>query len=274
MIILSLMFLLREIFATFSYWTSSLIVPIFFSIYPQYIPINPSPTLGLCLGLSSVLVGQVTTVAFHRYYSYNLSNNYSPHKTYDFYKELREHLFSQEGLIMFAVYLTFTWNYKLMHDSYYGFYGGIIWPHVFSQLIIQDLFQYGMHRIEHAIYLFYRFTHKRHHQYTSPILFDAFRGSFSDSFFMIIIPLFLTSRIIHTNVWSYMVFGTIYANMLLLIHSEYSHPWDPLFQYCGLATSAFHRVHHKLFVYNYGHIFTCWDIFFNTYKAPIDTVEQ
>ena len=29
-----------------------------------------------------------------------------------------------------------------------------------------------------------------------------------------------------------------------------------------------HHVHHKLFKYNFGHLFMYWDILFQTYKSP------
>ena len=34
------------------------------------------------------------------------------------------------------------------------------------------------------------------------------------------------------------------------------------------GTAADHHVHHKTFVYNYGHIFMWWDRLIGTYKAP------
>ena len=54
-----------------------------------------------------------------------------------------------------------------------------------------------------------------------------------DTFLMILVPLVLTARLINANVWSYMVFGSLYANWLTLIHSEYAHPWDRLFRFFG-----------------------------------------
>jgi len=42
---------------------------------------------------------------------------------------------------------------------------------------------------------FYRKSHKPHHRFTNPKLFDAFNGSLSDTFFMILVPLFATAHI-------------------------------------------------------------------------------
>ena len=50
--------------------------------------------------------------------------------------------------------------------------------------------------------------------------------------------------------------------------SEYSHPWDMAFRAVGFGTAADHHVHHKLFVFNYGHLFMYWDRLLGTYKNP------
>ena len=80
-------------------------------------------------------------------------------------------------------------------------------------------------------------------------------------------------RVLPANVWSYMTFGSLYANWLTLIHAEYVHPWDHVFRIIGFGTAADHHVHHKLFIYNYGHLFMYWDKVFNTYKDPKDVRE-
>ena len=112
------------------------------------------------------------------------------------------------------------------------------------------------------------FTIIIHTCYTTYRLFDAFNGSPTDTFLMILVPLSLTARLVNANVWSYMAFGSLYANWLTLIHAEYVHPWDPYFRNLGLGTAADHHVHHKLFTYNYGHTFMYWDWLFGTYKDP------
>ena len=60
---------------------------------------------------------------------------------------------------------------------------------------------------------------------------------------MILVPLVLTARLVNANVWSYMVFGSLYANWLTLIHSEHAHPWDRLFRMIGTYILKIH--HHK-----------------------------
>ena len=114
----------------------------------------------------------------------------------------------------------------------------------------------------------YQVSHKPHHKFLNPRLFDAFNGSPTDTFLMILVPLFFTANVVRTNVWSYMTFGSLYANWLCLIHSEYHHPWDRVFRRIGFGTAADHHVHHKLFNYNYGHLFMYYDRLFGTYKDP------
>lgn len=103
-------------------------------------------------------------------------------------------------------------------------------------------------------------------------MFDAFDGSLGDTMIMILIPLWATSRIIQCNARTYMAFGSVYANWLCLIHSEYYHPWDSLFQRIGLGTPADHHVHHRLLNKNYGHLFMYNDWLFGTYRNPVQVL--
>jgi hypothetical protein len=53
-----------------------------------------------------------------------------------------------------------------------------------------------------------------------------------------------------------------------MIHCEYRHPWDSLFEFLGVGTAEDHNIHHLLFKFNYGHFFMWWDWLLGTYKAP------
>jgi len=166
-------------------------------------------------------------------------------------------------------YLAGTWMAHLMPDSYYSFEGGVCWWQVAACLLLQDGTQYLMHRVEHSASAeLYKASHKPHHRFTNPRLFDAFNGSAADTFLMILVPLYTTACCIHCNVWTYMAFGSLYANWLTLIHSEFVHPWDHLFKRTGFGTAADHHVHHKMFLYNYGHLFMYWDMLAGTYRDP------
>jgi len=179
---------------------------------------------------------------------------------YNYWCALRRHLSQPEGFALIGGYLIGTWMLGLMPQSYYRFEGGINFWHVLAQLLLQDALQYAMHIGEHFVSSWvYRKTHKPHHKHTNPIFYNAFDGSLGDTTLMIIIPFACVARIVPANVWSYMMFGTLYANWLVLIHCEFGHAWDGLFAKIGFGTAADHHVHHKLFRYNYGHLFMYWD---------------
>ena len=222
--------------------------------------VYPSPC-GLTLGILAVIIGQICVLIF--FYFFKMGKMGSLHAVqkcgapvYNIFEGMTTHLAQPEGFVMLGGYLISTWMFGLMPASYYSFSGGINWIHVVMQLLAVDALQCGMHHLEHTLdKRLYRMSHKPHHRFTNPKLFDAFNGSPADTFLMILVPLFATTRLVNANVWSYMAFGSLYANWLCLIHSEYVLPWDDLFRRFGLGTAADHHVHHKLFIYNFGHLF-------------------
>mmetsp|Transcript_3662 Transcript_3662/g.5469 ORF Transcript_3662/g.5469 Transcript_3662/m.5469 type:complete len:309 (+) Transcript_3662:241-1167(+) len=236
------------------------------------------PPLGLCLGISAVAIGQVFVVLYfyfhsHGYLSYKKiappSIQVKGAPKYEFWEGLTTHLSQPEGFALLVAYLTVTWMFRLLPPSYYSFQHGIQWTKLAACLVLQDLVQYLMHVGEHRIHpSIYIRSHKPHHRFTNPKLFDAFNGSTFDTIFMILIPLYVTANAVHCNVWTYMAFGSVYANWLTLIHSEYAFPWDKYFRKLGFGTPGDHHVHHKLFDYNYGHLFLWWDCICGTYKNP------
>ncbi len=219
----------------------------------------PSP-LGLSLGLLTVVVGQIGTLLYFTSRKFSHLGKIQDvqkegARAYEFTEGLLTHLAQPEGFILLGAYLIGSWMFGLMPSSYYSFAGGINWMHVALQLLIQDTLMFVSHFLEHRFKQLYRVSHKPHHRFINPRLFDAFNGSTTDTVLMILIPLMITARLVDTNVWSYMAFGSIYANWLTLIHSEFAHPWDGCFRMLGMGTSADHHVHHKLFTFNYGHLF-------------------
>merc|ERR1719387_938994 len=145
--------------------------------------------------------------------------------------------------------------FEIMPCSYYRFDGGVRWWMVGAQVACQDFFMFLLHYFEHKGPLgpeFYKKSHKPHHVYVNPRLFDAFDGSVPDTFCMILIPLATTAQLLHANVWEYMLFGASWSGWLCL------------------GTAADHHVHHRTFVYNYGHTMMWWDRLAGTYKRPED----
>ena len=259
--------------------------PLYYSrIFPEswysYDPSDPDSQpkpLGLSLGLLAVAVGQVLCLFVFFFFKFGyftfgnepLSIQTKGARPYQFLEGLSTHLAQPEGFGLLGGYLAFTWMLDLMPASYYAFEGGIEWPKVFLCLVIQDGIQYVMHLLEHIVSpTFYQYSHKPHHKFTNPRLFDAFNGSVLDTICMILIPLYCTANLVHCNVWTYMSFGSMYANWLTLIHSEYTFPWDKIFHYVGFGTPADHHVHHAVFKYNYGHLFMWFDMLGGTYKNP------
>lgn len=240
---------------------------------------RPKP-LGLLLGITSVVIGQSFVILYFYLYkngvfSFGVEPTLIQRRqlpSYKFSDALASHLFQPEGFVLLGVYLSSTWMFHLMPNSYYSFEGSIQWRETFLCLVLQDGFQYTMHRLEHALspYL-YKLSHKPHHRFINPRMFDAFHGSMADTILMILTPLYLTANVMRTcNVWTYMAFGSTYACWLTLIHSEYVLPWDGLFRRLGFGTPADHHVHHSVFKYNYGHLFMWFDILGGTYRDPRD----
>lgn len=255
---------------------------IFPSSWYEYDPISdigkPKP-LGLYLGLLAVAVGQLLVLSVFFLFKFGYLNSGEEPlsvqtrgaRPYEFMEGLSTHLSQPEGFVLLFSYLCGTWMFKLMPESYYSFEGGIEWTKVFWCLAVQDGIQYVMHRMEHGVSpAFYKWSHKPHHKFTNPRLFDAFNGSILDTVCMILLPLYATANIVHCNVWTYMAFGSSYANWLTLIHSEYTFPWDRIFHLLGFGTPADHHVHHAFFKYNYGHLFMWFDMIGCTYKSPLE----
>jgi sterol desaturase/sphingolipid hydroxylase (fatty acid hydroxylase superfamily) len=240
----------------------------------HYDGLNPKP-LGLCLGILAVAVGQAFVLLYFYLHKHGFLGSLTAIQAkgapqYEWSEGILTHLGQPEGFVLLGLYLSITWMFHLMPRSYYSFQGTIQWPETMACLILQDFFQFGMHRLEHVVSpWFYRMSHKPHHKFTNPRLFDAFNGSMTDTICMILIPLYCTAMIVrNANVWTYMAFGSLYANWLTMIHSEYAFPWDGLFRFLGLGTPGDHHVHHKFFKFNYGHLFMWFDQLFGSYKGP------
>ena len=257
--------ILRMKYLSYLLWPAIISVPLYLTYLESNIcapfSLTGSSPCGLILGIVAVVVGQAfVLIYFHLYkrgyFGELICVQKKTTQKYDLWAATVTHLSQPEGFVMLGGYLIGTWMFGLMPTSYYSFTGGINWFHVALQLLIVDALQYIMHRLEHDFHRqLYIISHKPHHRYMNPKLFDAFDGSIGDTFLMILVPLFVTAHLIHANVWSYMTFGSLYANWLCLIHSEYLMPWDGVFRSLGFGTSSDHHVHHALHSYNYGHLF-------------------
>ena len=233
------------------------------------------PSLGLFTGIGAIFTGQITLLIYHYICKFLIKFDNSiliqnNKVETNFKKDIIKHFKSHEiSLLLF--YLTFTWMFKLIPPTYYLMNNTTTnWIQVLQQLILIDFLMYVNHISEHY---FYNTSHKNHHTWANPIIFNAYNASVKDVIVLIVFPLYITTNLIHTNTWTYMTFGTIYSSYLMLIHSEYRHPWDNLFRSIGIGTGSDHHVHHLKFKWNFGHFFTWWDRLFNTYRHP-STVKE
>lgn len=266
---MSWMFFCQRAVSSLLFWSSVVSIPVILTyrdLYRTILPNPPSNPVGLILGITSVMVGHSFTVMY--FYLYFEKHEVVPIQSKGFQKyifrdALQKHIFQPEGFILLIGYLGFSWSGGFMPESYYSFDGGIQWVRVAHLLFAQDFIQFCIHYFEHKSHLS---SHQPHHRFMNPKIFDAFNGSPVDTVVMIIIPLIISSRLVSANIWSYITFGTIYANWLTLIHSEYSHPWDSVFKAIGFGTPSDHHMHHRYFHCNYGHMFMYWDKLFGTYR--------
>mmetsp|Transcript_13976 Transcript_13976/g.25622 ORF Transcript_13976/g.25622 Transcript_13976/m.25622 type:complete len:313 (+) Transcript_13976:233-1171(+) len=259
---------LKRTLVTSAFWVSTLAVPLVLtttelgSQFLQNIDTSPTSNHGLYLGLGTVTFSQFVVILYH---SLNLSQKspkyiqQSTHEPYSFLSAVLKHLTNLEGFVLLTTYLSLYWTSQKMPTSYYTYSPSIPWPSVFLSLLTTDFLQYLLHRFEHVLPSIYKKTHKPHHVYKSPNLFNAFSGSTGDTVLMILVPLFLTSRLIDMNVWGYMCFGSLYSTFLTVIHSEVEHCWDEVFKAWGFGTPEMHHYHHRFFDGNYGHLFMYWD---------------
>lgn len=236
----------------------------------ELLELFPSPR-GLLLGLGCVVVGQVAVLAYYfvRRSVFKSQNfiQYSPPPTTTLADDLYSHITSPESFMLVFGYLTTVWMLNLLPPAYYVLGGSVSWWQVLLQLLVVDAFTYIMHRIEHAWAWLYIRSHKKHHHWINPRLYNAFSACVNDTVTLILIPLFLTSRVCQdVNTYTFAAFGTIYASQFTLIHCEFSHPWDPLFKLLGVGTAEDHNVHHAAFNWNYGHFFMYYDWIFGTYR--------
>mmetsp|Transcript_7534 Transcript_7534/g.15698 ORF Transcript_7534/g.15698 Transcript_7534/m.15698 type:complete len:348 (-) Transcript_7534:107-1150(-) len=264
-----------EFFSLAAFFFISLLPPLYlsqnystFDFYNHPPSFMGVPVSGLLTGLGSVAYSQLVVVAYHwcnlRWGGGEYIQEGYGLKEYDFVKAMVGHFSNLEGVVLLGLYLSVYWISGCMPPSFYTFEGGIPWLSVLGSLALTDLLQYGAHRVEHLVPSLYKGTHKPHHVHKSPVLFDAFSGSLGDTYFMILNPLFTTSRLIRMNVWGYMVFGAIYSSTLCLIHSEKEHPWEPTLGRLGFGTARKHHYHHRRFDGEYGHLFAWWDMLFGT----------
>lgn len=78
-------------------------------------------------------------------------------------------------------YLSLTWLAGLQPASYYDMTAPLNWSHVLVQFLVVDFFTYVDHVLEHSFPWYYQRSHKNHHVFRQPKLYNAFNGSVPDT---------------------------------------------------------------------------------------------
>ena len=141
----------------------------------------PSP-VGLSLGILAALAAQILVICYHYVrLRWCATRRVQPQpRPYEFWEGIKSHLANPGGIVMMVAYLCASWMFDVMPCSYYSFEGGVRWWMVFAQTCSQDFLMFLLHYFEHKGPLgpdFYQRSHKPHHKYLNPRLFDAFDGS-------------------------------------------------------------------------------------------------
>lgn len=157
--------------------------------------ISPSP-LGLISGILAVGVAQVGIIFYQRirrvvHFSCSeksaVQNKPVAYKS-TFASDVKNHLQHPE-LFLLIPYLSFTWMFNLMPSSYYDTSSPADVTGVVSQLLVVDLFTFLFHYTLHSLPRLYKSSHKAHHKFTNPQLFNAFDATIADTVSLILIPL-------------------------------------------------------------------------------------
>ena len=98
-------------------------------------------------------------------------------------------------------------------------------------------------------------SHNIHHKEKNPKPKDAFSTGVLDAVIQLIIPLYITICMVNPNRCSVTLFGLMYSQWLLFIHSDK--------KVCSsyLVSAEYHKKHHVKPDTNFSHIFPVWDFF-------------
>ena len=107
----------------------------------------------LLTGLFAVACGQVAVIAYHYLHLRSGSPRVqkAPLPPSSFWADAASHLAQPEGFVLLGSYLSITWMFRIMPESYYSGAGGVNLWHLFLQLAINDFLQTIMHLAEHKV---------------------------------------------------------------------------------------------------------------------------
>ncbi len=163
------------------------------------------------------------------------------------------------GMPLLFGLLAFAWYMHLLPSSVY-FYGNPHLLHLSILFISVDFIQFALHFAFHKkIFGLYVYgAHNIHHKVKDPTPKDAFSTGFLDSIIQLILPIYLGILFVEPNRTTVILFGLLYSQWLLYIHSD----WSELSRY--LVSPKYHKKHHQNLEINFAHVLPLWDHLLNT----------
>lgn len=143
---------------------------------------------------------------------------------------------------------------------------------VVASFILEDMYFYFVHRLLHYG-PFYRYIHKKHHDFAAPIGIAAEYAHPVESLVLgvgtLVGPMLLTRHLFSLWVWLLVrLYQTVEA------HSGYDFPWNPTRFIPLWGGAIFHDYHHETFTGNYSSTFTYMDYLFGTSKSYYTRLER
>lgn len=166
-----------------------------------------------------------------------------------------------EGIFLVFLFFFIIDYFHYIPNTFYNTEWTIETIKIVQFLSCFDFLQYWFHRCEHYLKIYF---HRHHHSFHRPTVRESFIGHVQDTIFMILLPLFICMNLFPTNMYSFIVIGSIFSNHFLYIHNNWNTFFDKYLPRVGLMNAELHQKHHQYFNCNFGHLFIMYDYFFKT----------
>ena len=142
-------------------------------------------------------------------------------------------------------------------------------------MLCDDFYNYWVHRLFHYKY-FYKWIHKKHHEYVIPISISAEYAHPIEVVFLNLAAPMIGVLILGDK----MHFMTLILWTMLksvepaIVHSGYEFPWDFTKILPFSSPAVFHDYHHTHNLGNFSSFFTFWDIMLSSGIFFVDYLEK
>ncbi|OUW95991.1 MAG: hypothetical protein CBD97_01920 [Pelagibacteraceae bacterium TMED237] len=156
-----------------------------------------------------------------------------------------------EGLPLLFFIFSFGWYTGLFPEKTYN-WSNIEYINIIKIVTITDIFQSMIHMATHYGLLGKKiyYSHMIHHEAKDPEPCDAFRTGYLDSTIQLILPLYSSILIVKPNRTTLILFGLLFSQWLLYIHSKLPDYFPKLF-----VSPSYHRKHHENPRINFSSVF-------------------